>query len=215
MRLFTFLKTYANLTKKEVTELVNNNKVTVNNLSVGLSWNVEDNDVVKVNNIIIERVPFKYYLYYKPKGITSTISSRPDSYINHINVDSKMMLAGRLDKDSHGLMILSNDGNFINDILTNPLKEKEYIVKLEHKVTDEFIDSIQKSYTIRGRDTNPMKVTIIDDFTIRLILTDGKYRQIRNIVKFSNNYVLDLKRIRIDKYYLNALKPGEITEFNK
>jgi len=215
MRLFAFLKTYANLTKKEVTDLVNNNKVTVNNLSVGLLWNVEDNDVVKVNNIIIERVPFKYYLYYKPKGITSTISSRPDSYINHINVDSKMMLAGRLDKDSHGLMILSNDGNFINDILTNPLKEKEYIVKLEHKVTDEFIDSIQKSYTIRGRDTNPMKVTIIDDFTIRLILTDGKYRQIRNIVKFSNNYVLDLKRIRIDKYYLNDLKPGEITEFNK
>ena len=215
MRLFTFLKIYANLTKKEVTDLVNYNKVTVNNQVVPLSWNVEDDDIVMVNNIYIERAPFKYYLYYKPIGITSTISDRDDSYIKQINFDQKMMLAGRLDKDSHGLMILSNDGNFINDILTNPNKEKEYIVKLEHVVTDEFIESIQKSYTIRGRDTKPMKVTVIDEYTINLVLTDGKYRQIRNIIKYCNNFVLDLKRIRIDKYSIGNMKPGEITEFNK
>ena len=60
-----------------------------------------------------------------------------------------------------------------------------------------------------------MKVTVIDEYTINLVLTDGKYRQIRNIIKYCNNFVLDLKRIRIDKYSIGNMKPGEITEFNK
>lgn len=214
MRLYAYLKLYGNLTKSEVTKLFESNAITVNDNHVTLSYIVRTNDVVKVNNINIERVDFKYYLYYKPKGILSVISNKPESYIHHLDIDSKMVLAGRLDKDSHGLMILSNDGSFINDILTNQSKEKEYIVKLEHPVNDEFLSNIQKSYIIRGKDTKPIEASIIDEFTLKLILTDGKYRQIRTIVKTCGNYVTDLMRIRIDKFTLGDLKPGEYKEIS-
>lgn len=133
MRLYTYLKIYANLTKSEVNKLIEDSKVTVNDKIEPLTCNIAPTDIVKINDKIIKKYDFKYYLYYKPKGILSTIRKSQESYINQINMNNKMMVAGRLDKDSEGLMILTNDGKFINELMIPNNHEKEYIVTLKKK----------------------------------------------------------------------------------
>lgn len=213
MRLYSYMKMYKNLTKSELNKLFNENRIKVNNKLVNISYIIKDNDIVTLDDVEVKSIEFKYYLYYKPKGILSTISNKDNSYINQIDKSYKLSMAGRLDKDSYGLSILTNDGKFINDILTNPNKEKEYIVKVQKEITNEFFNLIQLPHVIRGKKTNPIKAKQIDKYTLSLILTDGKFHQIRTIIKLEGNYVVDLKRIRIDKYMLDDLKPNELKEF--
>ena len=151
---------------------------------------------------------------YKPKGVISDIKDKDNSYINFINSKYKLMPCGRLDKESEGLMILTNDGMFINDILNND-KEKEYIVEVENKITDDFIKNIEKPIIIKGKTTLPIKAKIIDDYHIDMILKDGRYHQIRRAVQSNNNRVVNLKRIRIGSYTISDLQIGEIREIKK
>ena len=123
MRLYKYIKVNANKTQSEVKILFENNLVTVNDKLVQFTYLIKENDVVKIGNDIIEMLPKLYYLYYKPKGVISDIKDKNNSYINFINSKYKLMPCGRLDKESEGLMILTNDGMFINDILNND-KEK-------------------------------------------------------------------------------------------
>lgn len=216
MRLFTYIKNYANLTKSKVMELYNDKRITVNGIKQGIRYKVNDNDIVRIDNKIINKIEFKYYLYYKPKGILSIINNNSNSYINNINLATRLALAGRLDKNSEGLMILTNDGKFINDIMNPTSKlEKEYIVKLKYPITDTFMENIKKEYTIKNRETTPIIAKKINEFTISMILFEGIYHQIRKIVILANNKVENLKRIRIGQYMLGNLNPGEILEFNK
>lgn len=215
LRLYTYLKINAGLVKSNVLKLDKEKKITVNDLIIPLTSNIKDDDVVKIHNKIITKTEFKYYLYYKPKGVLSVISNNKDSYINHINLDIKLSLSGRLDKESEGLMILTNDGNFINELMKPNHHEKEYIIKLEKKITDDFINNIKKSYVIRGRITTPFKIRIIDDYNLNITLYEGIYHQIRTIIKLNNNKVINLKRIRIGSYLLGDLKENEIKEFKR
>lgn len=213
MRLYKYVKTYGNYTEKETRNLYQENKIKVNNKLVPYSWKLNDNDIVTIDDLVLEKHPFVYYLYYKPLGVRCDIVNSPDSYLNHLNLNVKVMPAGRLDKDSEGLLILTNDGKFIS-YLNDPLNNitKEYIVLLKEKVTSEFLNNITKPIMIKGKLTKPMLVTKIDDYTISLTLQDGRYHQIRRSVILNNNRVINLKRIRIGKYKLNDLNPNELQE---
>lgn len=213
MRLYKYLKAFANLTQVEVVKLYEENRIKVNNEIVSFSHELKENDVVTLDNNVVSKLPFRYYLYYKPVGIISDLNGKDSSYSNHINIPYKLMPAGRLDKNSEGLMILSNDGKFINDISLN--KEKEYIVSLEKEVTDDFLLNVCKSIEIKGKETLPMVVKKIDNYTINMTLKDGKYHQIRKAVSLQNNKVINLKRIRISSYSLNNMMPGDIIEIKK
>ena len=116
MRLYSILKNSLKLTKKELNEYVKNHRITVNGDEVPFTSTIEDIDIVEIDGKRIQAIPFYYYLYYKPRGVLSTISKDPRSYIHQINLPHKVSPAGRLDKDSEGLMILSNDGKFLNEI---------------------------------------------------------------------------------------------------
>ena len=215
MRLYNLLKNTLNLTKVELKEYSNIHNITVNGNNVPLSTILNDSDIILIDGKKIEKLPNVYYLYYKPRGILSTISDNPNSYINVINLEYKVTPAGRLDKESEGLMILSNDGHFLNEITgDSSIHEKEYIVKTEKIITEEFLISMQKSYLMDGRMTKPAKVYKIDDYTFDIILFEGLYHQIRRLVKISNNCVSELKRIRIGSYLLNDMKPGDIIKIN-
>ena len=214
MRLYKYIKVNANKTQSEVKILFENNLVTVNDKLVQFTYLIKENDVVKIGNDIIEMLPKLYYLYYKPKGVISDIKDKDNSYINFINFKYKLMPCGRLDKESEGLMILTNDGMFINDILNND-KEKEYIVEVENKITDDFIKNIEKPIIIKGKTTLPIKANKIDDYHINMILKDGRYHQIRRAVQSNNNRVVNLKRIRIGSYTISDLQIGEIREIKK
>lgn len=216
MRLYTYVKRYGGYTKSMVYKLNEENRILVNGKTIPLAFKIEDNDIVTIDNIEIKRNDLVYYLYYKPKGILSIISNNPDSYINHINTDIKLSMAGRLDKDSEGLIILTNDGKYINDLMNSLSKiEKEYIVTLEHPINQEFISNIEKPYIIRNKTTTPIKAKIIDEYNVSMILYEGIYHQIRTIVKLNNNKVINLKRIRINNLKIDDLKPNEMKEYKK
>lgn len=214
MRLYNLLKNSLGLTRLELTEYMNKHKVTVNNIIVPLSTIINPNDIISIDGNKIEMIQFHYYLYYKPRGILSTISNKDTSYINQINIPFKVTPAGRLDKESEGLMVLSNDGNFLNKITGDKNEhEKEYIVKVSKSITIDFLNDMGKSYLMDGKMTKPAKVKKIDDYTFSIILFEGLYHQIRRLVQICNNNVVELKRIRISDYYLNDMKPGDIIEF--
>lgn len=215
MRLYKYLKAFGGYTKSEIKTLQNQKLIYVNGEIKGFLYEIKNDDEVIVNNKIIKRIQFSYFAYYKPKGILSDISDKSNSYINYLPVDYKLMPAGRLDKESEGLMILTNDGDFINEIMSPNNHEKEYIVTLKNKITNDFIENLKKSYVLKNRITTPFIVNIIDDYTINLILHEGIYHQIRKIISLNNNYVINLKRIRIGDLKINDLKPGEFKEIKK
>ena len=215
MRLFNYVKIYYSITKEKLNELYNNNLILVNGKKEKLTYKLKDTDIVTCENKIIEKFPFSYYLYNKPRGILSMISDKPESYMNNINVDTKLMVSGRLDKDSEGLLILTNDPEFINEISGDKsLYDKEYIVKLKYEISSSFIERMNGEFEFRNKKTKPIKLNIIDNYNFKIILTEGMYHQIIKMVIESGNRVDSLKRIRIGKYELGNLKPGEIKKID-
>ena len=214
MRLLNFVKIYYGITKEKLMILYKENRILVNDKLEKLTYKLNDNDIVKINGKIITKFPFSYYLYNKPKGILSMISDKKESYINQINVKNKLMVAGRLDKDSHGLMILTNDPDFINKISgMDSTIQKEYIVTLYNPITDEFIKKMNEDIIIRNRLLKKVNIHVIDEYRFKIILSEGIYHQIRKMVIYSGNRVKDLNRIRIGDYELKDLKENEINEF--
>lgn len=215
MRLYTYIKTFAGLTKSELNEIYNKNLITVNGKNEKLTYLVKNGDVIIANDKEIKMIDYEYYLYYKPMGVLSVINNSTDSYINKINKDIKLVPAGRLDKESEGLMLLTNDGEYINDICANNSIEKEYIVTLKDKITDSFLRNVENPIIIKGKTTNPIKARKIDDYNVTMILTDGKYHQIRRVISTNGNKVINLKRIRIGDFYLDDMIPGEIRKIKR
>ena len=215
MRLYAYIKTFAGLTKSELYKIYNKDLITVNGKTEKLTYLVKDDDVIIINGKEIKRISYEYYLYYKPIDILSVIKDSNDSYINKINKDIRIVPAGRLDKASEGLMLLTNDGEYINNISANNSIEKEYIVTLKDKITDSFLRNIENPIVIKGKTTNPIKARKIDDYNVTMILTDGKYHQIRRVISTNGNKVVNLKRIRIGDFYLEDMLPGEIRKIKR
>ena len=214
MRLYKYVKVFANMTQHEVSEAFDNKRIKVNGELQNFTYILKENDVVTCDDKIISSIPFKYFLYYKPRGVLSDLKDSMDAYHKHIGFDYKLMPVGRLDKDSEGLMILSNDGAFIHQMNSDDI-EKEYIVKLKEPVTDKLLNEASQSFTIKGKTTKEMKVEKIDDYTIKMILFDGRYHQIRRAIVLAGNTVINLKRIRVGKYLLDDMKINELREIKK
>lgn len=213
MRLKNYLKVHANITNSALQGLFEDNKVLVNGQAASPLYQVCDNDIIMLDNKIIEKIDNKYFLYYKPRGIISDISDKDNSYSKVLNLSYKLMPAGRLDKDSEGLMLLTNDGKYI-DFLLNPKThvEKEYIITLKNIITNDFMERLKSIKEIDNKILKPFKITKIDSLTLSITLVEGKYHQIRKMVKMAFNEVITLKRIRIDQYMLGDMIPGELKE---
>lgn len=212
-RLANFVKNNLNLTKSELYRLNEQNLILVNGLPCSLQYHLKENDIVTVNGNVLNSLEKHYFLYNKPIGvICSNSKNNPNNIANILNFPFRVYTVGRLDKDSHGLIILTNDGSFCHDILENESIEKEYIVKLEKEIDELFLNKMQESIIIKGKSTIPAKVKVIDNYTINVNLKDGKYHQIRELVKRANNKVTDLYRIRIGNYNIGNLEKGKIIE---
>ena len=215
MRLYHLLKTNFHVTRQELNTFIKTHNILINNHKANLSDIINDNDIVTVDNKIIENIPKVIYLYYKPIGVTSVISNKDDSYIKHINIKKRVFPAGRLDKMSEGLLVLTNDHKLLNDITNDKtIYDKEYIVKVKNIITDKFIIDMQKSHLLDNKYTKEAKVKKIDDYTFSIILYEGMYHQIRRMVKMNNNYVINLKRIRIGNFKLDGLNPKDIKKMD-
>ena len=161
----------------------------------------------------------------KPVGIVCTTDPRePDNIVDFINYGMRIYPIGRLDKDSEGLILLTNDGNIVNKILRAEYRhEKEYIVRVNKDITPDFIKKMSSGVPILDTVTNPCEVYQINRNTFRIILTQGLNRQIRRMCEYLGYRVTYLQRIRIMNIQLGHLKVGswrnvtdkEIRELNR
>jgi len=199
MRINKYLASKKISTRRGADELVEKKKVFINGKLAVLGGKVEKDDVVEVKGA--EKKKYIYFAYNKPIGI-ETSSPRID-----------LFPLGRLDKASHGLMILTNDGR-ITDQLLDPkyFHEKEYVVKTLNKLRSNFKQKMETGVNIEGYLTKKCKVTIVNDHTFKVILTEGKKHQIRRMCSALFQEVADLKRERIMNIKLGNLKSNTLRE---
>jgi len=199
MRINKYLALKKIATRRGADELVKNKKVFINGKLAVLGTKVKETDKVEVRGS--KPKEYLYFAYNKPIGI-ETNSPRED-----------LFPLGRLDKNSHGLLILTNDGR-ITDQLLNPkyFHEKEYLVKTLGKLRSNFKQKMEAGVDIEGYQTKPCKVKIINENTFRVILTEGKKHQIRRMCSNLFQEVADLKRERIMNIKLGNLKPNALRE---
>jgi 23S rRNA pseudouridine2604 synthase len=201
MRINKYLALKKISTRRGADDLIKEKKVFINGKLAELGSQVNEDDKVEVRGA--KEKAYKYFAYNKPIG-TETDSPKEG-----------LFPLGRLDKASHGLLILTNDGR-ITDQLLNPkyIHEKEYLVRTSNKLRSNFKIKMEAGVNIEGYQTKPCKVKILNDFEFRVILTEGKKHQIRRMCANLFQEIADLKRERIMNIKLGNLKQGGVREIN-
>lgn len=212
MRLNKFLSEAGVCSRREADRQIEAGKVLVNGLVATLGTQVSEEDEVKFGDKIIQAVTEKVVLaFYKPVGIECT-SSRDvkDNIIDYIKFPTRIFPVGRLDKNSEGLILMTNDGDLSNGILkARYFHEKEYLVTVNRTITRTFLTLMSEGVEILETVTRPCTVEYVDDYTFRIILTQGLNRQIRRMCEALEYEVVKLKRIRVSNILLGDLKKGE------
>ena len=158
-----------------------------------------------------ERPDLVYLAFHKPAGVTSTTDAKdPDNIIDFVGYPERIFPVGRLDKASTGLILLTNDGDIVNDVLRAENEhEKEYIVTVDQPVTDRFVRRMAGGLPILGKRTKECTVERLGRHSFRIVLTEGMNRQIRRMCEYLGYRVRTLKRIRIMSIELGDLPVGE------
>ncbi len=207
-----------NYSRRQAEELIRKGKVSVNNKIAEPGQKVAEEDVVRIGRKDLQKKTCPIYIKLnKPKGYTCTTRKFKNelNVFDLVDVKEKLFLVGRLDKDSRGLVILTNDGDWANKI-THPSfrHEKEYRVKIKNqnaKIKENIEEKFLKGIDIGEGDgvVQAKKVEQINDNTFKIILTQGKKRQVRRMFKVLGLDVKDLKRIRVDGVNLGDLTEGK------
>lgn len=216
MRLNQYIASCGLCSRREADKLIDAGKVSVNDVTASFGMKIEEGDLVKVDGKEIKQKSEHIVLaYYKPRGIVCTEkdSHAEKTVIEDVNYSERVTYAGRLDKDSEGLLILTNDGNLINAMMKGSNKhEKEYVVKVNKSFDDKFIEKMSKGVYLKelDRTTRPCKVKKLSNDSFNIILTQGLNRQIRRMCDELGFKVVSLKRVRVMTVKLSDydLKPS-------
>jgi 23S rRNA pseudouridine2604 synthase len=202
--------------RRKAFTLIEEKRVKVNNKTATFSTKVNEGDVVTIDGKKLEVKEFVpvYIAYHKPKGIICTTEKTEGNIIEAINHPERIYPVGRLDKDSEGLILLTNHGAIIDKIANAEHgHEKEYIVTLNLPLRKKFLEEISAGILLKGEKekTKPCKVKPEPGTKriFRIILTQGMNRQIRRMCNAYDYQVLKLQRVRIMHIELGKLKPGE------
>lgn len=214
MRINKFLALHLNTSRRKADELIRLNKVEISGKLAKLGDEVLANDKVSYNSKIIESlITFKYYKFYKPKGYICSHKAQSNSKIIYeIIQDKSLKFNGRLDKNSEGLMLLSNDGDWLNSTI-HPSKglKKKYIVRVSNPIN---LQKFNKAVVDKDEYLRILDIQELKKLTYEVSLKTGKNREIRRIFDSNNIKILTLKRISIGDYKLGNLKIGELKEIN-
>jgi 23S rRNA pseudouridine2604 synthase len=198
--------------RREADKWIEAGRVTLNGLPAQLGTKVGESDEVRVDGELVgaKKTPI-YIALNKPVGITSTTESQvEENIIDLIGHRERIFPIGRLDKDSEGLILLTNNGDIVNEILRSENEhEKEYIVSVNRPITDLALGMLAGGVKIMGETTKPCKVVRVDRETFRMILTQGLNRQIRRMCSALGYRVQRLQRVRIINIDLGTLRTGE------
>ena len=218
IRLNRFIAESGVCSRREADKLIESGEVTVNGVLAALGTIVGGNDEVCVSGEIIRRSSKNVtLLVYKPKGVTSTTDkSEPDNIIDYVNYPKRLFTVGRLDKDSEGVILLTDNGNYVNALLRPETgHEKVYAVKTDKPVTDEFIRAMSKGVKIHNPvtdkyvTTKPCKITKTGKNAFDITLTQGYNRQIRRMCEALGYRVTSLLRTKFLFLDLTGLKYGK------
>lgn len=207
--------------RRDADKLIDAGKVTVNGKTATQGIGVCHTDTVCVNGKEIKAKDDKIVLaFYKPVGITCTERDKfaEKTILEYVKYPVRVTYAGRLDKDSEGLILLTNDGNLIQALMKESnCHEKEYVVKVDKEITREFLQKMSAGIYLKelDRTTRPCQVEKVGKFTFKIILTQGLNRQIRRMTKELGYHVTSLKRIRIEKITIDGLKVGQYRELTE
>jgi len=213
MRLNKFISETGMCSRRAADELISSGRVTINGKRAELGTPVNDGDEVRVDKRIISARQQKhvYLCLNKPVGITCTTERHiKGNIIDFIHHPQRIFPIGRLGKDSDGLIMLTSNGDIVNEILRSENNhEKEYIVTVNKPVTDEFLSGMAGGVRILDTKTKPCQVSRINKNTFRIILTQGLNRQIRRMCEVFGYDVNRLQRVRIINIKLGDLKIGK------
>lgn len=212
-RLNKFISESGFASRRAADRLIEEGKVTVNGQVATLGTKVTDEDQVQVEGKSIKRKKKNVYLaFHKPRGIeTTTDESVPNNVISYINYKERIFPIGRLDKESQGLLLFTDDGDIVNQILRSSNNhDKEYIVTVNKMITEDFIQGMSQGVPILDTVTKKCLVEKLSTRTFRIILTQGLNRQIRRMCEHFDYKVVSLTRIRIMNIELGDLKSGAI-----
>ncbi|MDU5108370.1 pseudouridine synthase [Clostridium sp.] len=217
MRINKLLSNYGYCSRKEVSRLIEDKRIIVNGKLCEQGQWVEETDDILLDGEKVKQKEKIYIALNKPRGIVCTSSREiKDNIIDFLNYRDYVFPVGRLDKDSEGLILMTNDGDMANKILSSEsYHEKEYTVTLDKDFDDEFIYNMSKGVNILGTITRPCKLRRINNNTFNIILTQGLNRQIRRMCKVFGYNVIKLERIRIVSILLEGIEVGNWRELTK
>ncbi|MBQ5561213.1 MAG: pseudouridine synthase [Lachnospiraceae bacterium] len=211
MRLNKFLSDAGVCSRREADRLVDAGRVFVDGKSAVQGQKVTGNQRIEIDHKPIKKEEEKVLLAFnKPRGVVCTTSKKDkDNIVEYINYGKRIYPIGRLDKDSEGLILLTNQGELVDKILRGSnFHEKEYIVTVNKKITPDFLRVMGSGVPILDTMTRPCEIEQIGPRTFRIILTQGLNRQIRRMCEYLDYRVVELERVRVMNIRLGRLKTG-------
>lgn len=218
MRINKYISESGKASRRGADKLITERRVTINGKHATIGSQVEPGDDVRVDGNPVRIARNNVYIALnKPVGITSTTEKGvKGNIVDLVNHPLRIFNIGRLDKDSEGLILLTNDGDIVNEILRSEGKhEKEYIVSVDKPITPEFLERMSEGVKILGTKTLPCKVEQLSKYDFKIILTQGLNRQIRRMCTELGYEVYRLQRIRIMNINLGNLPPGQWRDLSK
>ena len=212
IRLNKYIASSGLCSRREADTLIESGKVTINGETAVQGSKVMDGDIVLVNGRkITPDDDMVYIAFNKPLGVTCTTDKRdPSNIIDYIGFDERIFPVGRLDKNSSGLILLTNDGSIVNKLLrAENGHEKEYLVTVNRPYDKNFLRSMESGVPVLGQLTLPCKLKPAGDKTFKIILHQGLNRQIRRMCEYLGYKVTRLKRIRFMNITLGDLETGK------
>ena len=202
--------------RRAADKLIEEGQVKVNGKIPELGTKVTANDTIRIKGKVITKEIAPIYLAFnKPVGITCTTERHIEgNIIDYINYPERIFPIGRLDKPSEGLIFMTNDGDIVNKILrAKNSHQKEYIVTVNRKITNDFILKMGNGIPILDTITDKCKVSPINDHSFNIVLQQGLNRQIRRMCTYLGYEVQTLKRVRIMNISIKNIKVGEYRNF--
>lgn len=212
LRLNKFLSEAGVCSRREADRLIEAGRVTVDGKKAETGMKITPGQEVRVDQKLVKPEEEMIVLAVnKPRGIVCTEEKRePDNIIRFLNYPTRITYAGRLDKDSEGLLLMTNNGDIINKMMrAGNYHEKEYLVTVDKPVTEEFLQHMARGVPILDTVTRPCQVKKEGKKNFRIVLTQGLNRQIRRMCEALGYKVVTLKRVRIMQIRLGDLKPGQ------
>jgi 23S rRNA pseudouridine2604 synthase len=211
MRINKYLSERGLCSRREADSWVDGGRVSINGVVATLGTKVREGDAVQVDGRTVGgETAHVYIALHKPVGIECTTDPRvPHNVIEFVSHRERIFPLGRLDKNSEGLLLLTNDGDIVNDLLrARHGHEKEYLVTVDRPVTDAFVSAMASGVEILDRITAPCRVHRVGKNVFRIILTQGLNRQIRRMCEVLGYNVRRLIRVRFVNILLEGLAPG-------